>query len=96
MTHSTTVAAFRAEMKWTLARMGEAVGLSTSQMHEVERLNRASLRVALAIEVLSEGRIDAAALNDDVRAARHGVDNGLPEACPATGQVRAVSGEVAA
>jgi DNA-binding XRE family transcriptional regulator len=65
-----TVAALRAELKLTLADMGERVGISKSQMHEVEANNRASLRVALAIEELSGCRIDAGALNEDVRLSR--------------------------
>jgi DNA-binding XRE family transcriptional regulator len=77
MTCPLTVAALRAEMELTLAQMGELIGLSKSQMHEVESTNRASLKVALAIEALSviEGkpRIDAGALNEDVRLSRDGM-----------------------
>lgn len=65
-----TVAGLRGELGLTLAEMGERVGLSKSQMHEVERTNRAALRVAVAIEALSGGRIDAADLCEDVRLAR--------------------------
>lgn len=72
------VAALRASLGLTLADMGERVGLSKSQMHEVERAGRASLPVALRIEALAEGRIDAADLCEDVRAARAGlVEAGL-------------------
>lgn len=71
MTEPLTVAALRAELKLTLAELGERIGLSKSQMHEVEATNRASLRVAVAIEALSAGRIDAAGLSDDVGLARH-------------------------
>lgn len=39
-------------------------------MSVIERGGRCSLNVAIAIEDLSNGRIDAADLNDDVRAAR--------------------------
>lgn len=72
------VAALRAGLGLTLAEMGERIGLSKSQMHEVERTGRASLPVALRIEKLSatlgeELRIDAADLSVDVQAARHGV-----------------------
>jgi transcriptional regulator with XRE-family HTH domain len=73
LNHLSPVAALRRELSLTLAEMGERVGLSKSQMHEVERSGRASLPVALAIETLSEGRIDAADLNEDVKAARHAV-----------------------
>lgn len=75
MTELLTVAGLRAELDLTLAAMGERVGISKSQMHEVESTGRASLRVALAIEKLSvlDGapRIDAARLSEDVRIARH-------------------------
>ena len=97
-----TVAGLRAELALTLLEMGERIGLSKSQMHEVERLDRASLRVALAIEELSGGRIDAAALNDDVKLSRHvtppaHVTGASPPATPvATGQIGELSGERAA
>jgi len=67
------VASLRAEMGLTLSAMGARVGLSKSQMHEVERTNSASPVVALAIESLSDGRIDAARLNEVVRLSRHGL-----------------------
>lgn len=76
MTQPLTVAALRTELDLTLAQMGERIGLSKSQMHEVEATNRASLRVALAIEALSivdgTARIDAADLSEDVKLSRHG------------------------
>jgi DNA-binding XRE family transcriptional regulator len=65
------VAALRRSLGMTLGEMGRACGISKSQMHAVERSGRASLRVALRLEELSGGRIDAGALNADVRAARH-------------------------
>ncbi len=77
------VRALRKGLGLTLAEMGERVGISKSQMHEVERSGRASLDVAIAIERLSveamadfvEGIavIDAADLSEDVRKARHAV-----------------------
>lgn len=67
-----TIAALRTELGLTLQELGERIGLSKSQMHEVEQSNRASVRVAVAIEELSGGRIDAAGLNEDVRLSRHG------------------------
>jgi predicted transcriptional regulator len=65
-----SIADLRATLELTLEGMGGLVGISKSQMHEVERTGRASLRVALRIEELSGGAIDAADLCDDVRAAR--------------------------
>lgn len=67
-----TIAALRTELTLTLQELGERIGLSKSQMHEVEQSNRASVRVAVALEELSGGRIDAAGLNEDVRLSRHG------------------------
>jgi len=64
------IADLRATLELTLEGMGALVGISKSQMHEVERTQRASLGVALKIEELAAGRIDAADLCEDVRAAR--------------------------
>lgn len=78
------VAGLRAAMGLTLVEMGERVGLSKSQMHEVERTDRASLRVALAIETLSASvpgmAIDAACLCEDVRLSRHGMNTATESA----------------
>jgi len=89
-----TVAALRSELGLTLAEMGERIGLSKSQMHEVENSGRASLRVALEIERLSGKRIDAATLNDDVRAARHDADISGSDESGTTGQSGQTSGAV--
>lgn len=86
-----SIAQFRAELGLTLAEMGERVGLSKSQMHDVEKSGRASLTVALEIERLSGGRIDASDLNDGVRASRHGLEVRTPEACRSTGNTEADS-----
>lgn len=67
------VADLRATLGLTLEAMGARLGISKSQMHEVERTQRASLRVALKLEELADGAIDAAELSDDVRVARHGL-----------------------
>ena len=92
------IADLRRETGLTQSDFGLRVGVTNkTTMSMIERgALPCPVRVALAIEALSEGRIDAAGLNDDVRAARHGVDNALPDACPATGQPCPVSGEVAA
>src|SRR3546814_2210628 len=70
MSDAFTIKDLRSEMGLTLEQFGQNVGLSKSQMHEVERTGKASLRVALGIETLSGHRIDAAALNEDVRLSR--------------------------
>ena len=80
MANPLTISGLRAELDLTLQQMGERIGLSKSQMHEVESTGRASLRVAVALEELSGGRIDAAAICDDVKLARvavvsHGLES---------------------
>ncbi len=77
---SMSVADLRAMLNLTLEGMGAQLCISKSQMHEVERTGRASLKVALRIEELSDGRIDAADLNEDVRAARRTVPASPPGA----------------
>ena len=66
----------RAELGLSLEEFAEKVGLaSRGRMSVIERAGLCSFKVALAIESLSQGRIDAADLNEDVRAARHGIGN---------------------
>jgi transcriptional regulator with XRE-family HTH domain len=67
------IAALRQERGESLAEFAAAVGCSSKgRMSEIER-GRASPTVAqaLRLEELSGGRIDAGALNEDVRASRH-------------------------
>jgi len=91
-----SIAGLRRELGLTLAEMGERIGLSKSQMHDAETKNRASLRVAIALEDLSGGRIDAADLSDDVRVARHGMpDTAIPVQSSA-GKAGELSGPVRA
>jgi DNA-binding XRE family transcriptional regulator len=68
-----SIAELRTELGLSLAEMGARVGLSKSQMHDIERRNAATLRVALALEALAPGRIDAAAICEEVKLARHGL-----------------------
>jgi len=86
MEHSPSIAGLRAELGLTLAEMGDRCGISKSQMHEVEKTGRAALRVALAIEDLSEGRVDAGALCEDVRLSRHAVMVTAGPAAPSPGK----------
>lgn len=67
-----SIAELRNELGLSLAEMGARIGVSKSQMHDIERRNAATLRVALALETMAPGRIDAAAICEDVRLARHG------------------------
>ena len=74
MTKSLTIADLRAEMGLTLEEFGKRIGLaSKGGVSAIEASNRCSLRVALSIESLSGGRIDAGAINEDVKAAREAV-----------------------
>jgi len=67
----TPIAKLRADLGLSLEAFGEKVGLSSKgQVSLIERSGRCSLPVALAIEALSGGKIDAAALNEDVAKAR--------------------------
>lgn len=89
MNDAISISSLRTEFSETLEVFGRRIGLSKSQMHEVEKTNRASLRVALAIETLSEGRIDAAGLCEEVRLARravHDVDASAVAAAPSPGK----------
>ena len=97
----------RTEMGLSLEAFAALIGLqSRGRMSVIEREGRCALGVALKIEALSmqdgEPRIDAADLNDDVRASRQGVSGGggavhgeanSPAAlAPATGQIGDLSG----
>ncbi|KKC25803.1 hypothetical protein WP12_12160 [Sphingomonas sp. SRS2] len=60
--------------KLTLEDFAAAIGLkSKGQMSEIERSNKCSVAVALAIEAHSKGLVDAAGLNSDVAAVRQSV-----------------------
>lgn len=82
------IAALRQERGESLAEFAAAVGCSSKgRMSEIERgLAMPTVAQALRLEELSAGRIDAAALNDDVRAARARpavtAPVGEPEAAP--------------
>jgi transcriptional regulator with XRE-family HTH domain len=65
---------WRTEAKMSGAALAEALGISRGKVSELESgAFSPGVKVALAIEALSEGRIDAADLNEDVKAARHAV-----------------------
>lgn len=72
-----TIAALRAELGLSLEAFGAKIGLaSKGNVSILERGGACSLPVALALEKLSGGRLDAAELNDDVAAARQGLQRG--------------------
>jgi len=72
MAKTFSIADLRRELGLSLEEFGKRIGLSSKgNVSLIERGQAApSLPVALAIEKLSCGRIDAAALNSDVAAAR--------------------------
>lgn len=73
------IANLREELGLTQIEFGERIGLANkASISLIERgLAPCSLRVAVAIEELSGGRIDAAGLNEDVRLSRHGTPDTL-------------------
>jgi transcriptional regulator with XRE-family HTH domain len=65
---------WRVAQDLSLSAFAEAIGLSKGKVSEMERdLFVPGVKVALVIEALSGGAIDAGELNGDVKAARHGV-----------------------
>lgn len=61
----------RKELGLTLEAFAAAVELkSKGQASEIERADRCSAEVALRIELLSQGRVDAASLNPVIAMAR--------------------------
>jgi len=70
-TEPLTIAALRAEMGLSLEAFGGLIGLaSKGNVSILERGGACSLPVALALEKLSGGRLDAGSLNEDVARAR--------------------------
>jgi predicted transcriptional regulator len=87
------IADLRNEMELSLEAFAALVGIqSRGRMSVIERENRCALRVALAIEELSTGRIDAADLCDDVRKARHAVLDIAKPVGVSTGNINDLSG----
>lgn len=65
---------WRTARELSLSDFAAAIGMAKGKVSEMERdLFRPGVQVALRIEELSQGAIDAGDLNDDVRAARHAV-----------------------
>lgn len=66
-----TIADLRAELGMTMDQFAERIGLANrSNVSVIERANRCGLKVALRIEQLSRGRVDAATINEDVALSR--------------------------
>jgi transcriptional regulator with XRE-family HTH domain len=65
---------WRTAAKMSGAALAEKLGISRGKVSELESGSfLPGVKVALAIEALSEGAINAGDLNEDVKAARHGV-----------------------
>jgi predicted transcriptional regulator len=87
------IADLRSEMGLSLEAFAAQIGLqSRGRMSVIERENRCSLDVALKIEDLSGGRVDAADLSEDVRAARHGLIDAAAQHGASTGHCGELSG----
>ncbi len=77
MENSLTIAALRAELAMSQDDFAEQLGLaSKGNVSVIERGGPVSLAVALRLEKLSGHRIDAAALNAEVAAAREAIHRG--------------------
>jgi transcriptional regulator with XRE-family HTH domain len=92
---------WRTEAEMSGAALAEALGISRGKVSELESGQfKPGVKVALEIERLSNGAIDAADLNDDVRAARHGVVNSATPSDLSPGKIgetsRAQAGEASA
>jgi DNA-binding transcriptional regulator YdaS (Cro superfamily) len=65
-----TITEYRASHGLTMEAFGATIGRSKGHMSEIERTNRCSPRLALAIEKATDGQVDAASLNDEIADAR--------------------------
>jgi transcriptional regulator with XRE-family HTH domain len=61
-----TLAEYRLKQGLTLEQLATQLGYSKSHLCEVEGSNRASLKLALTIETLTNGQVPASSLNDEV------------------------------
>jgi DNA-binding XRE family transcriptional regulator len=84
------IADLRTELGLSQADFAARIGLaSKGNVSIIERENRCGLNVALAIEALSGGRIDAAEICEDVKRARdavHAVTNTAAADAPSSGK----------
>lgn len=88
MEDTLTIEALRRELGLNQTEFALKIGLANkASVSLLERGGPCSLPVALAIEELSCGRIDAAKLNDDVRRSRHAMRNSAALAPASTGNI---------
>lgn len=64
------IATYREKHGLSLEAFGALVGKSKPHIHQIEREMRCSAKLALDIERVTSGEVDAAALNDEIALAR--------------------------
>lgn len=64
------IATYRQTNDLTLEAFGALVGKSKPHIHEIERTMRCSAKLALEIERVTGGAVNAAHLNDEIAEAR--------------------------
>lgn len=65
-----TLTEYRKSQGLTLEAMAERLGKSKGHLSGIEQNNRASAKLALAIERETQGLVNAASLNDEIAEAR--------------------------
>lgn len=65
-----TITEYREARGLTMEAFGALIGRSKGHMSEIERTNRCTPKLALAIERETQGQVDAASLNDEIFTAR--------------------------
>jgi DNA-binding transcriptional regulator YdaS (Cro superfamily) len=65
-----TLTEYRLKHGLTLEQFGALVDKSKAHIHAIEKTNRASAKLALAIERVTQGEVSAAFLNPQVAEAR--------------------------
>lgn len=65
-----TISKFRKDNGLTLEAFGELIGKSKGHVHAIEQSGKCSAKVALTIERVTRGAVDAATLNAQIAEAR--------------------------
>lgn len=66
-----TITEFRSELQLSLDGFAKLLGISSkSYVHDIENGSKPSVKIALELERLSDGRLNAAELNPDVALVR--------------------------
>lgn len=65
-----TLSEWREQNKLSLEALASRLGKSKGHLHAVEKDGYATARLALDIELLTEGKVDAAHLNPEIAEAR--------------------------